>query len=103
MFCFVSFLRSVPCMLRSVNAIGLKSPYNCLLRRRGKRKRRLLGPLHTVPQTAFPRPRQGSFAPCTPSFKREEKVAGAPSHCPPDSVPQTPSGELRPLHPLFRR
>src|SRR2546429_9773329 len=37
----------------------------------------------------------------TPSYKRKEKVAGAPSHCPPDSVPQTPSGELRPLHPLF--
>jgi hypothetical protein len=28
----------------------------------------LLEPFHTVPQTAFPRPRQGGFAPCTPSF-----------------------------------
>src|SRR5947207_2945140 len=39
--------------------------------------------------------------PPTEANKRKEKVSGAPSHCPPDSVPQTPSGELRPLHPLL--
>src|SRR2546421_9105671 len=39
--------------------------------------------------------------PPTEANKRKEKVSGSPSHCPPDSVPQTPSGELRPLHPLL--
>src|SRR6266480_5566560 len=45
MFCFVSFLRSVPCMLRSVNAIGLKSSHDCLLRRRTKGIEKLSGDL----------------------------------------------------------
>src|SRR2546423_9591220 len=47
---------------------SLESTHNCLLRRQANGKRSWLGPLHTVPQTAFPRPRQGSFAPCTPSL-----------------------------------
>src|SRR5712691_4499966 len=54
----------------------LTSTHNCLLRRRAKGKRRFLGPLHTVPQTAFPRPRQGSFAPCYLSPRQ-----GPPSLC----------------------
>jgi len=33
--------------------------------------------------------------------ERGEREAGAPSHCPPDSVPQTPAGGLRPPAPLL--
>src|SRR2546423_4478659 len=51
-----------------------------------------------------PRPRQGSFAPCTPSLNRgnggftRQQAKGKRRFL---GSPQTPSGELRPLHPLF--
>src|SRR5207244_2858740 len=58
------------------------------------------------PRQRSPDPVRGASPPAPPlseARKKKEKVAGSPSHCPPDSVPQTPSGELRPLHPLLRR
>src|SRR5205807_6036542 len=33
--------------------------------------------------------------------KRKKEFFGAPTHCPPDSVPRTPVGTLRSLHPRF--
>ena len=65
-------------------------------------KKDWLGPLHTVSQTAFPRPRQETAPPAPPLHaacggeRRKKGLAGAPSHCLPDSVPQTPAGGLRP-------
>src|SRR5947209_662093 len=62
-------------------------------------KRVWLGPLHTVSQTAFPRPRQETAPPAPPlqsacgGERRKKGLAGAPSHCLPDSVPQTPAGD----------
>ena len=38
------------------------------------RKRRNWGPLHTVPRTAFPRPRQEDCVPCTPCSKATHRL-----------------------------
>ena len=43
-----------------------------------------------------------SCAPPAAARRREKRViSGAPTHCPPDSVPRTPAGALRSLHSRF--
>src|SRR2546423_14405057 len=50
-----------------LSRVTFQIPISCRLRRRAREGKRNLGPLHTVPQTAFPKPRQEDCCPPAPS------------------------------------